>query len=55
MLDVLDEDARHRRLEGGPENSTAGVMPSSTGADFEKFLHEQDERVSSTLTELGLT
>ena len=26
-----------------------------TGADFEKFLHEQDERVSSTLTELGLT
>jgi len=26
-----------------------------TGEDFEKFLREQDERVASTLTELGLT
>jgi putative tricarboxylic transport membrane protein len=25
-----------------------------TGADFEKFLKDQDNRVSSTLTELGL-
>jgi len=25
-----------------------------TGADFEKFLEDQDNRVSSTLTELGL-
>jgi putative tricarboxylic transport membrane protein len=25
-----------------------------TGAEFEQFLKDQDERVSSTLTELGL-
>jgi putative tricarboxylic transport membrane protein len=53
MIKVLED------LHGTPQWKEALVKNGwtdafVTGADFEKFLKEQDDRVSSTLTELGL-